>query len=86
MFVPTLAIKRFTVKWTMAASMLAYSAYIAGQFYPGKAAPIVEWLLVTHLDNGSPIPRRSQYTKLYNWYGSVPGYMLGCSARIVTCE
>ena len=46
--------------------------------------------VVTHLDNhvraGSSIPRRSQCTKLYHWYWSVPGYILGCSARIVTCE
>ncbi|CAG0883173.1 unnamed protein product [Cyprideis torosa] len=34
MFLPTYLIKRFSVKWTMCASMLCYSAYIAAQFYP----------------------------------------------------
>jgi len=34
MFVPTLMIKKFTVKWTMVVSIFCYSAYIAAQFYP----------------------------------------------------
>lgn len=34
MFVPTLLIKRLTVKWTLCLSMLCYAPYIAAQFYP----------------------------------------------------
>lgn len=33
-FVPTLVIKRLTVKWTLCISMLCYMPYIASQFYP----------------------------------------------------
>ena len=34
MFVPTLMIKKLTVKWTMVVSIFCYSTYIAAQFYP----------------------------------------------------
>lgn len=34
MFVPTLMISKLTVKYTMVASILCYSTYIAAQFYP----------------------------------------------------
>ena len=34
MFVPTIMIKRLTVKWTMVVSIFCYSLYIASQFYP----------------------------------------------------
>ncbi|XP_026470264.1 UNC93-like protein [Ctenocephalides felis] len=34
MFLPTLIIKRLTVKWTLCLSMLCYAPYIASQFYP----------------------------------------------------
>ncbi|XP_017774065.1 PREDICTED: UNC93-like protein isoform X1 [Nicrophorus vespilloides] len=33
-FVPTLVIKRLTVKWTLCVSMLCYAPYIGAQFYP----------------------------------------------------
>lgn len=33
-FVPTILIKRLTVKWTLCVSMLCYAPYIAAQFYP----------------------------------------------------
>ncbi|XP_018010585.1 UNC93-like protein [Hyalella azteca] len=33
-FIPTLLIKKLTVKWTMALCVLGYSSYIAAQFYP----------------------------------------------------
>lgn len=33
-FVPTLLIKRLTVKWTLCVSMLCYVPYLAAQFYP----------------------------------------------------
>jgi len=34
MFVPTLLIKKLTVKWTMVVSIFCYSTYIAAQFHP----------------------------------------------------
>jgi hypothetical protein len=34
MFVPTLMIKKLTVKWTMVVSIFCYSTYIAAQFHP----------------------------------------------------
>ena len=34
MFVPTIMIKKLTVKWTMVVSIFCYSAYIAAQFHP----------------------------------------------------
>uniref|UniRef100_A0A6P7GAY4 UNC93-like protein n=1 Tax=Diabrotica virgifera virgifera TaxID=50390 RepID=A0A6P7GAY4_DIAVI len=33
-FVPTFAIKKLTVKWTLCFSLLCYAPYIAAQFYP----------------------------------------------------
>ncbi|XP_037025609.1 UNC93-like protein [Bradysia coprophila] len=33
-FIPTLVIRRLTVKWTLCASMCCYAPYIAAQFYP----------------------------------------------------
>lgn len=33
-FVPTFAIKQFTVKWTLCLSMMCYIPYIAAQFFP----------------------------------------------------
>ena len=34
MFVPTLLIKKLTVKWAMVVSIFCYSTYIAAQFHP----------------------------------------------------
>ena len=34
LFVPSLVISKLTLKWTMVASILCYSTYIAAQFYP----------------------------------------------------
>lgn len=33
-FIPTLVIRRLTVKWTLCASMVCYAPYIGAQFYP----------------------------------------------------
>lgn len=33
-FIPTLVIRRLTVKWTLCASMICYAPYIGAQFYP----------------------------------------------------
>lgn len=33
-FLPTLVIRKLTVKWTLCVSMLCYAPYIAAQFYP----------------------------------------------------
>lgn len=33
-FIPTLVIRRLTVKWTLCCSMLCYAPYIGAQFYP----------------------------------------------------
>lgn len=33
-FLPTLIIRRLTVKWTLCLSMLCYAPYIGAQFYP----------------------------------------------------
>jgi MFS family permease len=33
-FIPTLVIRKLTVKWTLCASMLCYAPYIGAQFYP----------------------------------------------------
>ena len=34
LFVPSWVISKLTLKWTMVASILCYSTYIAAQFYP----------------------------------------------------
>ena len=36
-FIPSYVIERLTAKWTIVASMLCYSGYILGQFYPSYA-------------------------------------------------
>lgn len=33
-FLPTLVIRKLTVKWTLCVSMLCYASYIGAQFYP----------------------------------------------------
>lgn len=45
-FVPSLLIKKLKSKYTMALSMLAYSTYIAAQFYPSLATLAPSGILV----------------------------------------
>ncbi|GAB0098723.1 MFS transporter superfamily [Sergentomyia squamirostris] len=45
-FIPTLAIKKFTAKWTLCFSMLCYVPYLAAQFYPRTYTLIPAGVLV----------------------------------------
>ena len=49
LFVPSLVISKLTLKWTMVASILCYSTYIAAQFYPQVRAfrTLIQFTLLT---------------------------------------
>ena len=51
LFVPSLVISKLTLKWTMVASILCYSTYIAAQFYPQVRASctctLIQFTLLT---------------------------------------
>ena len=46
LFIPSWVISKLTLKWTMVASILCYSTYIAAQFYP-QVSSLIEFALPT---------------------------------------
>ena len=48
LFVPSWVISKLTLKWTMVASILCYSTYIAAQFYPQVKASFFSTVPLIH--------------------------------------
>ena len=62
LFIPSLVISKLTLKWTMVASILCYSTYIAAQFYPQVRASSFWTVPLVH----SLSLLCSPYSKLYH--------------------